>query len=582
VTVNAVTPAFVTSTADTTDAGTLRSAIIYANAHPGTVITFSNSIANSTITLTSELPLIEGDGTVIDGGTNGITVSGGNHYRVFFVGDASSTIGVTIENLTLADGLAQGGNGAGAGGGGGGAGFGGAIFVSNHASLSLINASLTSDSAVGGNGGSHPTDAGGGGGGMGGNGGAGGTGNDDGGGGGGGFGVGADGGGVVTPGGTGAFTGGASGGSDYGVSGGADGGGGAGGPHYNNGANILGGGAGGGVGGSAPHSSTDPRYLTDGGIGGFGGGGGGATPSGTPSGGNGGYGGGGGSVNSSGGVGGHGGFGGGGSIDGFGGFGGGDGASVTSGSGGGGAGAGGGVFVEGGGALTIGGTLTVNGDSVTGGTGANSGNAFGGAIFYQGIDGTASTLSFGGGTQTVSNAIADYIGSGGTDPNSGTNVADQGGSVALVKTGGGTLTLSGTDTYTGSTTVTGSTLEVDGSIAKSAVTVQTGGVLDGIGATGAVTVQSGGTIAAGDGGAGILATAGLTLQSGSTFAVELGGATAGTGYDQVDVTGLVALNGATLSTALINSFAPTSGTFEIIDNQGTQPISGTFAGLAEG
>ena len=74
VTVGPATPTYVvTSTADTTDAGTLRSAIVYANAHAGTVITFSNAIANSTITLTSELPLIEADGTVIDGGTNGIT-----------------------------------------------------------------------------------------------------------------------------------------------------------------------------------------------------------------------------------------------------------------------------------------------------------------------------------------------------------------------------------------------------------------------------------------------------------------------------------------------------------------------------
>ena len=154
--------------------------------------------------------------------------------------------------------------------------------------------------------------------------------------------------------------------------------------------------------------------------------------------------------------------------------------------------------------------------------------------------------------------------------------------LALVKTGGGTLTLSGTDTYTGGTTVTGWTLQVDGSIAKSAVTVQSGGVLDGTGTTGAVTVQSGGTLAAGDGGAGILATGNLSLQSGATLAVELGGTTVGTGYDEVDVAGTVALNGATLSTTLINSFAGRSGTFEIINNDGNDAVNGTFAGLAEG
>ena len=60
---------------------------------------------------------------------------------MFFIGDTSSTISVTIENLTLANGLAQGGAG-GAAGGGGGAGLGGAIFVSQHAALNLVNASL--------------------------------------------------------------------------------------------------------------------------------------------------------------------------------------------------------------------------------------------------------------------------------------------------------------------------------------------------------------------------------------------------------------------------------------------------------
>ena len=51
----------VTSTVDSGDAGTLRAAIAFANANPGTTITFDAAIAGQTITLTSELPLILGE-----------------------------------------------------------------------------------------------------------------------------------------------------------------------------------------------------------------------------------------------------------------------------------------------------------------------------------------------------------------------------------------------------------------------------------------------------------------------------------------------------------------------------------------
>ncbi len=57
-----------------------------------------------------------------------------------------------------------------------------------------------------------------------------------------------------------------------------------------------------------------------------------------------------------------------------------------------------------------------------------------------------------GQTQTLSNAIADQTGSGGTGGNAG--------SWALSKTGAGTLVLGGTNTYTGGTNVTGGTLSI--------------------------------------------------------------------------------------------------------------------------
>jgi len=63
---------------------------------------------------------------------------------------------------------------------------------------------------------------------------------------------------------------------------------------------------------------------------------------------------------------------------------------------------------------------------------------------------------------------------------------------------------------------------------------------------------------------------------------EIGGYAAGTQYGQIDVLNSVALAG-TLHVVLINGFTPKLGDqFEIINNQGSSPVSGTFAGYPEG
>jgi autotransporter-associated beta strand protein len=171
---------------------------------------------------------------------------------------------------------------------------------------------------------------------------------------------------------------------------------------------------------------------------------------------------------------------------------------------------------------------------------------------------------------------------GGNDLSTVVSGVIDGVSGSLVKIGAGTLTLTGADTYTGPTTVIGGVLQVDGSIV-SAVTVDSGGALHGNGTTGAVTVASGGTLAPGDS-PGLLHTGDLALAAGAHFAVELGGTAAGIGgYDQIDVTGAVDLGGATLDLALTGGFNPAAGSsFEIIENDGADAVSGTFAGLAEG
>ena len=67
-----------------------------------------------------------------------------------------------------------------------------------------------------------------------------------------------------------------------------------------------------------------------------------------------------------------------------------------------------------------------------------------------------------------------------------------------------------------------------------------------------------------------------TQTAAGILAIELGGTTPDTSYDQLQVTGAVALNG-TLQTTLINGFIPAAGnTFNILDGA----ISGTFSTLS--
>ena len=131
------------------------------------------------------------------------------------------------------------------------------------------------------------------------------------------------------------------------------------------------------------------------------------------------------------------------------------------------------------------------------------------------------------------------------------------GTGGLAKTGPGTLTLTGNNTYSGPTAIFAGKLVVDGSIA-SAVTVNSGAILGGSGTVGGITINSGGILAPGDS-PGILTVNGnYTQQSGGVLNVEIGGATAGTGFDQVAVSGSATVDGI-LNLSLVNGFQPTMG-----------------------
>ncbi len=459
-----------------TGSGTLYSAIQQADAYGnGAAINFAYNLGTINV---GQLPDIT-VGMTINGGS-GDTLSGQNANRIFFINAPSQA--VQINNLTLSNGLAHGGNGGvGGGAGGGGAGLGGAVFV-NAGDVTFSSVAFTNNAAKGGNGASAGTGGGGGGGGLG-------------------FGAGAGssnadadllgaggGGGARTT--TGFAASGQAAGQGGGLYGGGagpshssnnngfnatapDGGGGGGG--YDNLAYTTSGGGNGGngsdFGGGAGGGSSVNDNGGNGGNGGFGGGGGGGADNGgapapynsslAGSGGNGGFGGGGG--------------GGGGSQDemftgpsagGSGGYRGGDGGNGNEGAGGGGAALGAAVFVRAGASVSFTDSSTDAG-SLTGGSGGfsgignngGSGGAAGGALFLMGGN-TTFTVSMGN-AETIAGSIA------------------QSNTSSITKAGPGTLVLSATNSYTGGTTVTGGDLQIPNlALPGSTASVSLGAVLE--------------------------------------------------------------------------------------------------------
>ncbi len=111
-----------------------------------------------------------------------------------------------------------------------------------------------------------------------------------------------------------------------------------------------------------------------------------------------------------------------------------------------------------------------------------------------------------------------------------------------------------------------------------------GGALVGTGSTGAVTMPFGffQPVDLTTGVGGVLSTGNLSLSSGQFFVV-INGPVAGVDYPQARVTGTVSLGNSILYLYLSSSLIPSVGqTFTFIDNDGSDPISGTFNGLPEG
>lgn len=108
-----------------------------------------------------------------------------------------------------------------------------------------------------------------------------------------------------------------------------------------------------------------------------------------------------------------------------------------------------------------------------------------------------------------------------------------------------------------------------------------GGLVGGTGRLDSILPGVGGTVAPGLSPGVLTLQSKLILNSNSTYAVELNGTAAGSEYDRLNVASSIDLAGAKLAVAV--GFTPAVGaSFIIVRNSGTDPITGTFAGLPEG
>jgi autotransporter-associated beta strand protein len=242
------------------------------------------------------------------------------------------------------------------------------------------------------------------------------------------------------------------------------------------------------------------------------------------------------------------------------------------------------------------GAITFNGGTLTTANGANA-TSFQTYVLNGNVTVTGSSVanitaggSAGNGVHLLNNAIgsrtfevADVTSSAAADlivlasllnASNGTQAA------SLIKTGAGTMLLSGVNTYTGATSVNNGALIVNGSISTSVLTtVASGATISGDGITGALTVLAGGDIKPGNS-PGSLDISGNYIQAG-TYTAEINGLTAGTGFDQINVTGSVDITGGSLVTMFSGTYALNNMVF-ILTNDAADAITGTYNTFAQG
>lgn len=148
---------------------------------------------------------------------------------------------------------------------------------------------------------------------------------------------------------------------------------------------------------------------------------------------------------------------------------------------------------------------------------------------------------------------------------------------------GADAVLTGNNTYTGGTGVSGGTLRVDGTLVANGFTSVSGfgnpTFLRGSGAVGNLFLGESATLDPGTAGPGTLRASQFALVGVGTFNVDVNGTAAGT-FDQL-VANQVELNGRLVLNIGGTHISP-GERLRIIDNGGSEPVSGTFSNLPEG
>jgi autotransporter-associated beta strand protein len=187
-------------------------------------------------------------------------------------------------------------------------------------------------------------------------------------------------------------------------------------------------------------------------------------------------------------------------------------------------------------------------------------------------NGVLGAYSFVVNTGLVNVALADV-----TSP----NTANTFNSVNLFKRSSGTVTLTASNLYSGTTFVEAGDLVVNGTLAASPVIVQSAGTLRGTGTLQRTINVEGGTLAPGTSASlpGTL-TLGRHLRLDSTATLSIGIGGAGSGKIVLsNPDAKVLLANASLSLSMLPGAV---SALTVIDNQGGNPIQGTFSGLPEG
>jgi autotransporter-associated beta strand protein len=182
---------------------------------------------------------------------------------------------------------------------------------------------------------------------------------------------------------------------------------------------------------------------------------------------------------------------------------------------------------------TNGQNLNLNGFNQT--VGSLASNSGGTGVITNGAASGISTLTIGDSTATSFGlAIQD-----------GANAK-----VALIRSGSGTTTLTASNSYTGGTTISGGVLYVNGSLASGNAVTISGGTLAGSGTAAGTVALNSGTISPGasfTNNVSTLATGSETWSNNGNYNWELANSTgtAGSGFDQLNVTGTLDLGGIT-------------------------------------